>query len=345
MKDLLLRAVGAAAAVLQFDRLSGNGVTTYRYYAVPPLTPIQPGWSDCANVPGFHASGQAVCDARRVWINSGPLTYDPYPNTPQDGFGALGICKDGPYNWLGYPGRWLTCPIGYSQLTPITTIGGLCGDAVMGWGPDAMCRSFATAIITVVSGCPVPELTPVETIPPNGPDVLPLTLRLEQSRGADLALTPETETARQCLIGKASVANVTVVTTSGTRTIAYQKHLIEIWDKMKEHNKYKDIPAIWEACKTRREKVIAEKGCSSNTGCVGACTAGSHCIRYPPAINSKHPDGRAFDVSGDTINDLRTNLAARQPPQSISELLTSPPACNLTWGGGFNDPDDIHFQQ
>lgn len=222
--------------------------------------------------------------------------------------------------------------------------------------PICSCRGFPPGYVYPPGGpgpglplcvpgtCPVEPLTPIDQLQPNGPDVLPLTQLLERTRGADLALTQETETARQCLIGKASGAGVTVRTTSGTRTIAYQNHFIEIWNKMMEHNNYEDDPVVWEACRSRREEIIAEKGCSSSQGCVGACTPGSHCIRAEPATDSRHPDGRAFDVSENTINSLRANLAALQPPQSISQLLTSPPACNLNWGGSFNNPDNVHFQ-
>lgn len=190
--------------------------------------------------------------------------------------------------------------------------------------------------------CPVGPLTPIDQLQPNGPDVLPLTQLLEQTRGATLALTPETETARQCLIDKALGMGVTAVTTSGTRTIAYQRHLIEVWNKMIELNR----PAnrTNEACRQLRQQIVAEKGCSINEGCVGACTNGSHCIRYRPAGNSKHPEGKAFDVSISTIDSLRDNLAVLQPPQSISQLLTDHPTCNLNWGGDFNDPDVVHFQ-
>lgn len=278
------------------------------------------------------------------WPNtSSPFFTNDYP--PGQGY-AGGICYasqngGGPIGF-GLWKRYTDCPKG-GQVDDATVATPMCS-CPAGWmfppgGP------VPGGPVCVPNTCPVEPLTPIDQLQPNGPDVLPLTQLLERTRGADLALTPETETARQCLIGKASGAGVTVRTTSGTRTIAYQKHFIEIWNKMMEHNNYEDDPVVWEACRSRREEIIAEKGCSSSQGCIGACTPGSHCIRAEPATDSRHPDGRAFDVSMDTINGLRTNLAARQPPQSISELLTSTPACSLTWGGGFNNPDDVHFQQ
>lgn len=214
------------------------------------------------------------------------------------------------------------------------------------------CVIALTAYMTETWGeeCPIPELTPIAEIPPNGPDILPLTLELENSRGATLALTADTESARQCLVDRASALGINVRTTSGTRTVAYQKHFIEIWDKMIAHNKLvednqQSNPVFVESCRQRRERVIAEKGCSINKGCVGPCLPGSHCIRYKPAVDSKHPDGTAFDISEVSIESLKTKLTESQPPTTMSQFLAGPPACKLRWGGdSFRDPDDVHFQ-
>lgn len=83
--EAAMRAVNADAALLQFDRILGtSGNWTYRVYTVPPLAPNPPAWSNWCNVPGDYASGQAVCDARRTWINwANPLTYIPDPPQPQ----------------------------------------------------------------------------------------------------------------------------------------------------------------------------------------------------------------------------------------------------------------------
>jgi hypothetical protein len=118
---------------------------------------------------------------------------------------------------------------------------------------------------------------------------------------------------------------------------------------MKAHNRLEDKLALWEACRPRREKVIKEKGCAIDDGCPeGTCTAGSHCLVNPPAYDSKHLVGKAFDVSA---GPLIANLDARQPPLSMAQFLAAPPeVCNLKWGGeficagGVACPDRVHFQ-
>jgi hypothetical protein len=193
-----------------------------------------------------------------------------------------------------------------------------------------------------VSICPVPDLRDVKDIPPNDPDVLPLTLELEQTRGAGLALLPAAQAGVDCIKRKESGA----VITSGTRTLAYQAHLKEIWDKSVILNKQKD-PAIRKACQPLRDKINTEKGCPDG-----------HCIVSPPATNSNHPKGTAFDVSRVTINGLLLRLAPLLPPNPpltpqqqvqadiklIADWLATPASCNLVWGGGFQPIDEVHFQ-
>ncbi|MHB9100631.1 MAG: hypothetical protein ACYC2E_03845 [Sulfuricella sp.] len=187
-------------------------------------------------------------------------------------------------------------------------------------------------------------MTDVKDIPPNGPDVLPLTLQLEKTKGADLALLPDAQKGVDCIKLKEPGA----VITSGTRTLAYQAHLKEIWDKSIDLDGIKD-PIKVKACQPLRDKVNAEKGCN-----------GGHCIVSEPATDSNHPKGTAFDVSRDTIYGLLSKL--RPPPplppklpltsaqqvqadaKLIADWLASPAACNLIWGGSFQRIDKVHFQ-
>lgn len=201
------------------------------------------------------------------------------------------------------------------------------------------CTNQATGTIKV-PGCGVPELRKVEDIPPNGSDVLPLTLELERTRGAGLALLPDAQAGVTCITNKYPSASIS----SGTRTLAYQAHLKEIWDKSIEL----DLPKNKNnaACQPLRDKVNAEKGCS-----------GGHCIVFPPATDSNHPKGTAFDVSRDTISELRRALRPALPPRTpplteaqqhqadiklIADWLASPAACNLVWGGSYGDI--VHFE-
>ena len=202
-----------------------------------------------------------------------------------------------------------------------------------------------------VPGCSVDPLPNIEDIPPNGPDVLPLTLELDRTKGATLALLPAAQAGVNCIKSKNPSAHIS----SGTRTVAYQQHFIDIWNKMIELNK--DDNRNNPACKSLRDKVIAEKGCDIDDPCPkNGCIPGSHCLRNEPAINSKHPTGNAFDVSDDTIDGILTTLRPNPPPNPplaaaqqkqadidlIADWLASPPVCNLVWGWSFGDR--VHFQ-
>jgi hypothetical protein len=206
----------------------------------------------------------------------------------------------------------------------------------------ANCSNQATGTIKV-PGCPVPPLTEVKDILPNGSGVLPLTLELERTRGAGLALLPDAQAGVNCVKTKEPGA----IITGGTRTLAYQAHLKEVWDKSIELNKSDNLKN--KACQPLRDRVEAEKGCN-----------GGHCITYPPAIDSNHPKGTAFDVSKVTIYGLLGKLRPPPPPpptppltqaqqaqadiKLIADWLASPVTCNLVWGGGFQNPDIVHFQ-
>ncbi|MDD5056770.1 MAG: M15 family metallopeptidase [Sideroxydans sp.] len=168
----------------------------------------------------------------------------------------------------------------------------------------------------------------------------------------------------QCFANKITAANAMArpqIPYSGPtakyRNAAYQAHLLNIWKKMIELIKLED-PAEITACAPLRNKVAAEKGCDTDDGCPAACTAGSHCIRNKPATYSNHTQGTAFDVPQNTINGLINELTPLPPaPMSplkklqaqrfwIASWLAKPTACNLEWGGNFNDPkpDFVHFQ-
>ncbi|HEY0666452.1 MAG TPA: hypothetical protein VGD24_10330, partial [Gallionella sp.] len=191
-----------------------------------------------------------------------------------------------------------------------------------------------------VPGCDVDDIREVEDIPPNGPDVLPLTLELERTKGEGLALLPAAQAGVDCV--KTKFPGVTI--SGGTRTVAYQAHLKEVWDKVIELDQIKD-PAQIQACKPLRDKIKAHKECD-----------GGHCIVYPPATDSKHPKGTAFDISRNSLASLLGQL--RPPPDLqlppltpaqqrqadvplIADWLASPPPCNLEWGGSYGDT--VHF--
>ena len=135
----------------------------------------------------------------------------------------------------------------------------------------------------------------------------------------------------------------------------YLEMELDVWNKMIELNKPDNLNNA--ACKPLRDAVIAEKGCSTNVGCAGQCVPGSHCIRRIPATDSNHSKGTAFDIPQSTIQELLSELTPLPPAPMllqqkllaqriwISNWLSNPPACNLYWGGNFNNPPDfVHFQ-
>jgi len=116
--------------------------------------------------------------------------------------------------------------------------------------------------------------------------------------------------------------------TATIRTPAYQAHLGEVFDKFWEHQWLITDPVAYQACTAKRAIVEAEMS--------------KHGIDYAPTpSDSRHLDGRAFDISRSTVGTLKRVLA--QAGQNISGLLSDPPACNLEWGGYWPVPDAVHF--
>ena len=208
------------------------------------------------------------------------------------------------------------------------------------------CSNQATGTI-VVTACPVPPLKP---LPANDA----CTASLEKGLGKDVdgacpKLSDNMKAQMQCFADKITATNVTASPqipyagpTATYRTTAYQAHLQEIWDKMIDLDNLEE-PAEIEACKIRRTEIVAAKGCN-----------GGHCLEFRPADDSKHSIGQAFDISKSTIQGLLQELtplpspimSKQQKKQEqmflIASWLAQPTACNLTWGGSFNDR--VHFQ-
>jgi hypothetical protein len=171
------------------------------------------------------------------------------------------------------------------------------------------------------------------------------------------ALTDKLKSGMACFENKLTnmSPSLPLKVTSDIRDIAYQAHLRDIWDKMEALVALEDDPVKRTACATRRAEIAAEKGCDnagpcdSNSCYVSSISQRSHCLKGRPAKPSpnfaQHTQGKAFDASEDsTITPLQEALDARDPPQTIQQLLDQPPNCNLIWGGTFttnNDP--VHF--
>jgi hypothetical protein len=173
------------------------------------------------------------------------------------------------------------------------------------------------------------------------------------------ALTDKLKTGMACFRDKLSgiSPSIPLSITSDIRSVAYQAHLREVWDKMEILvKKIAKDPALQTACATRRAEFAAEKGCDNAGSCESkSCSAASdngqrsHCLKGRPADanpnDAQHTQGNAFDVSEDyTINPLQDVLDAGNPQQDIQQFLDAPTNCGLTWGGTFSDNyDPIHF--
>jgi hypothetical protein len=211
------------------------------------------------------------------------------------------------------------------------------------------CTNVAEGTIKV-PGCSVDDLTDVKDIPPNDPDVLPLTLDLEDGIDGYSLLSPATQAAEQCLAGRINTV-VGPPSTSGykvtstIRTLAYQAHLRNVWDKFWElKGKVESDPTIQQSCQTLITKVEGEMGfhltqnptikreqCSASLG-------RAHCIRSGPAqTDPKHTRNIAFDISSDAVTNFEDSLT---PPRTVQEEANT---CGLTWGGTFTPIDEVHF--
>ncbi|MDD5058215.1 MAG: carboxypeptidase-like regulatory domain-containing protein [Sideroxydans sp.] len=217
------------------------------------------------------------------------------------------------------------------------------------------CTNEATGTIKV-PGCPVPRLTSPPFSETCAEVLENLSSTQAQKEAACGALTPELIAGKACFEAKLAALTpaIPVVTTSNIRSLAYQAHLRQIWDRMERVVDWMaKHPTIQTACAARRAEIAAEKGCDNAGRCtscfVPTANRRSHCLKGRPANPTpnfaQHAQGKAFDVSEDgTINPLLTQLAGRTPPVTVQQFLNAPTNCNLSWGGTFIDNIDlVHF--
>lgn len=327
---------------------------------------------------GCNVNAAAIADANYQYANYPPYTFGATSAscTPFASFnnwqfscyvsGSAGYLQLNLSWYPGFPAR--TCPINSTPDNIGNPTSCICTNPFI---PDATATSCVcpagtqldaagTACVAVPS-CPVLELRDIVTIPPNGADVLPLTQRLEATLGADLALLPGASAGLACLTAKASAIGVAIGNpSSGTRTVAYQAHLFEIWDKLRQIDVLKvNDPTQYQACLPRR--AIIEKARSD------------HAIQSRPAeTGGQHPLGNAFDINTTVIDSILAKVSPLIPPiarnptwnnkqyqaqqdaqqirvniQKMAAWLASPTptvACGLIWGGSFSTQyDKWHF--
>ena len=325
--ETAMRAVSVEAALLQFDRLSGSGIYTSRHYAVPPVAVSAPFWTDCGNTPGpdyQYASGQAVCDAARIFYNwPSYLTYTP-SNISQDTMGtSLGGCRQLPFDrTFAFPGRFVTCPSGY-RLTNAGSANYCPTIPGIGFGLNAICTSATTAIITVMSTCPIPHLLDKPT------DACSASLEAGSGKDvygacpcAEVIADPE---GASCLTTKLALAGIPYPGPTATiRSPGYQSHLADVYGKFWRHQWLITDPVKYEACTAKRALATTEYNW--------------HGIDYEP-VGDTHNDGTAFDVPRSTSDILK-----KLRKDKVNEMLADLPPCTLEWGGSWPRPDWVHFQ-
>ncbi len=283
-----MRAVSPAAARLQFNRLLSDIPTPNSdvFYSVPDVQPNPPVWSDLYNVPGQYPSGQAVCDARRAYINwATPLVYVEtaplWGNGSQSSIRGWAQCQDrvSPSSILGWPQGWLSCPSGYN---PPRYTGDI--SPPMSSEPNMSCGNPLTVTIAVLPAavCTVPPLTP---LPSKEADPDTYAFEHEKNRVDISRLNAEMKAALVCLTQKTGKAASSFVS-SAYRPPAYQAHFKEVWETWKLLKKLKGAELV--ACQTLYAEVKREIGKEGHD---------IEDLKIPPAgRNGPHTRGAAFDV-------------------------------------------------
>lgn len=261
------------------------------------------------------------------WPNtSSPFFTNDYP--PGQGY-ASGICYAsqphaiGPITF-GLWKRYTECFNG-GQVDDATVATPMCSCPV-GWmfPPGGLVYGGPPC---VPNPCPVPDLKDKPT------DAC--SVALETGRGlpvpATACPTPSVMTdpkGEACLRDKLAVLGIPYAGPTATiRTVAYQDHLRDVWNRNEDHKKITD-PAERNACAAKRAIVENEM-------------KNIHGLKYRPGDESEHITGKSFDISEGTIIALDATLG--QAGRSVSGLLRSPPFCTLIWGGTYRKPDIFHF--
>ncbi|MFN4290136.1 MAG: hypothetical protein ACK4E7_04565 [Permianibacter sp.] len=263
-----------------------------------------------------------------------------YLNHKSGGYGCPPM--DGYY----YYGRMLKvepiqCPVGYRPYSV----------RVSGVPFQDVCRPFEWKDYSIYKEsvtCPVAPLTPIEELTPNDADSLAKTRALERGESAYDLLSDNMKAAEQCLSAKFAAKGACYRIESTYRSLAYQKHLREIWDKWRAVQKLNKKERL--ACSAIKSALDLEMGGTSGNPRNLPCNlqgGRNHCIRAQPAsANPKHTQGDAIDISDACVTELENSLNANDMCVPIESYLTEEPRCNVKWGGGgnFHPIDTVHFK-
>jgi hypothetical protein len=158
----------------------------------------------------------------------------------------------------------------------------------------------------------------------------------------------------QCLADKIHALGQAYTGPSATvRTAAYQKHLLEVWNKSIEIEN-KDLSDEEElACAAVIANAENEKDW--------------HKIKSDPSSKGSeapHVLGKAIDIPMGVVDALKARVSNTtfvtitgcifcipiavttigDIQDYVNSATVNPPACNLKWGGRFRRIDDVHFQ-
>ena len=233
-------------------------------------------------------------------------------------------------------------PVGGTHTVTATCDGGRCSNQATG--------------TVVVTACPMKDLTSLaelSRLAGETTEQVDLTNKLERGVDGYSLLSQKTQAAEKCLAGKIATklgppSTSGYKVTSTVRTLAYQAHLREVWDKFVElQDEIRDNPSSQQSCQQLITTVEGEMGFRLNQNPANededcAAPGRRHCLRHQPAggENPRHTRNIAFDIPSLTVKAFERRLLQQQPPRTVQNEAN---ACNLDWGGALFG-DRVHFQ-
>jgi hypothetical protein len=215
------------------------------------------------------------------------------------------------------------CPNGFGLNTDLTSC-----NFYTDYGRKRLPHTFVYNLIIANEEptCKLEPLRDLETISPSDPRTLILETTLGSSGYS--FLTNGTQWAEKCFQSKAASNNLIYKLSSTFRTEAYQSHLKEVWDKNKLIEKSTESDK--RACSGEIEKIKSEMD--------------KHSLVYPPAMQSEHSDGEAFDISKKSVRSILNHINITPKYAIMAEYIAYGENCHLGWGGEFYpEPDVVHF--
>ena len=218
--------------------------------------------------------------------------------------------------------------------------------------------------INSIGECTACPVDPLPKPPFPGDTEAACTASLEKGNGADIdkacrpldtRWTEPSGGQLQCLADKIHMLGLAYTKPTATiRTVAYQQHLVDVWNKSIEIENKDMTPEQEQTCATVIANVDREMS--------------QHGLDAPPSKkNSKAPHvlGIAIDIPrvvkdamiaqvSNTTTVVPVNcflnfcmslpVYIKDVQDYINSDILNPPACNLRWGGRFDPYDPVHLQ-